>query len=703
MTDSNELQKDRTVCQFILRASVLLVRRREMRRLQMTVLAALVPLILTVSSLAAPDLSSPEKALDSYISLKRKGGTLAEFQPLLSKEYFALVSGLNKAFGSGPDASEAMPPDNRYAKVTIVNKQVAGDRAIFQVKMKYSEQWLKQETEALKQAAEEAKKMGRQRASIPADQPTGGQAVSDATPGEEDESPCQINGEGFVSFLFVKQDGSWRFHKSYATNQPTDFTPLLKAKDFSGGFTFTPHQPSGPEPVLPTVAPDTPLSGLIAGKKWTGLFAYEETFFTDNDHYGLDVVQTEEPDKFKRMDASKLMVNLPKKPGEYKLSSTFNVTFFEPPGNNRTGTQGSMKVQKEGNTYKVNLVAYFDKDNDVRGTFSFTPTNQAKTAINKDVGTEDRPKVTKPDAKTGPISFRGFTINVLRMNGEIISAQIANTDANNEDYYIALDAKGLELVKADGAFHQVTGKVKNQGGKRMLFVTDFQNETTATVAEKPAPANQGKTEVVIKAVSTGNRPKVTKADANSGPISFRGMIKNVKRVSGRAIDAQIENMDANNEQYSIVLDEKGQALVEAEGLVFLVTGKLSMENGVRVLDVTYFQKETEGAKTEKQEKSGSLPSTASIINKTFILDIDGKEAGRLTFGDDLTSGVWVNAYLVKDGRIFLYSPDNRYVTVFEQKGTVWNGKRAPESSMQDGITFQLRPISPSSLNSGETR
>ena len=162
-------------------------------------------------------------------------------------------------------------------------------------------------------------------------------------------------------------------------------------------------------------------------------------------------------------------------------------------------------------------------------------------------------------------------------------------------------------------------------------------------------------------------------------------------------------MDANNEQYSIVLDEKGQALVEAEGLVFLVTGKLSMENGVRVLDVTYFQKETEGAKTEKQDKSGSLPSTASIINKTFILDIDGKEAGRLTFGDDLTSGVWVNAYLVKDGRIFLYSPDNRYVTVFEQKGTVWNGKRAPESSMQDGITFQLRPISPSSLNSGETR
>ena len=339
-----------------------------MTRCEMAVLAVLVPATLIAGTLTVPDLSSPEKALESYMSLKRKGATLAEFERLTSKETFAIVSGLvglASATGSKTDISEGMPPENRYANVTIAKKQVTEDRAVFQVKAKYNEQWLKQE-------GEEAKRMDMPQARIPANRPTGGQAVSDASPGEEVAYPYHINGEGFVSFLFVKQDGSWRFHKSYASNQPSDFTPLLKAKDLSGGFTMT-VKPSSPSPPLPNVAPRQLLAGRHSGKEWRGLFTYHDAFFSNKDHYGVEVLEKKEPDEFKRYRVSKLKVTLPKKPGEYNLSPTLNVTFFEPPGQNRTATEGILKITRDGATYKVELIAHFDQDNDVRGYFTFTP------------------------------------------------------------------------------------------------------------------------------------------------------------------------------------------------------------------------------------------------------------------------------------------------------------------------------------------
>lgn len=164
-----------------------------------------------------------------------------------------------------------------------------------------------------------------------------------------------------------------------------------------------------PSPALPQSVPDQALAGRHSGKDWKGLFAYHSSFFSDDDHYGVDVLEKEEPEKFKRFQLRKLMVTIPKVPGEYKLSPLFNVTFFEPPGNNKAATDGILKIKRNGAMYTVTLIAHFDKDNDVRGYFTFTPPEGGITKgpkhelqLKTSVRTAPQTTVTKPkDDHTG--------------------------------------------------------------------------------------------------------------------------------------------------------------------------------------------------------------------------------------------------------------------------------------------------------------
>ena len=139
---------------------------------------------------------------------------------------------------------------------------------------------------------------------------------------------------------------------------------------------LTPEVESGLS--LSTVVPDQPLAGRHMGKDWRGLYAYHEPFFSKEDCYGVEVVGKEfvgkaETNEFERLGQSSLLVIFPKRPGEYKMSPKFNVTFFEPPGITRTTANGIMKIMREGATYKVELIDPLDIDNDVRGYFRFTP------------------------------------------------------------------------------------------------------------------------------------------------------------------------------------------------------------------------------------------------------------------------------------------------------------------------------------------
>jgi hypothetical protein len=305
---------------------------------------------------------SPKVALDAYIQLQRRGATLGEWQRVVSRESFAIVSALEQATSGQLNLAERMPPEDKYASFTIIKESNTPARAIFQVMVKYKDSWLKQEAHDT-----------RLKNDIPAAQQAGRSLISDAGPGEGAEHPYHLNGDGYVSFLFLKQDGTWRFHKSHASRQPSDFTPLLTTKDLSGGLSVTMQPAIETNPSLPKVAPNQALAGRHSGKDWRGLIAYESTSSTDQDYYGVEVVEKVEPDWVKRFSIPRLLVRIPRNPGEYKLSPTFNVTFFEPPGNNKVATEGFLKVTRDGATFKVELVARSDKDNDVRGSFTYAP------------------------------------------------------------------------------------------------------------------------------------------------------------------------------------------------------------------------------------------------------------------------------------------------------------------------------------------
>lgn len=334
-----------------------------------TQLVAMFSLFMLIAMLAgaddALDLSSPMASLKSYLEMQRKGAQLKEFKSLVSKENFAAVSSMVGAFGEALDPSEMMPPEDKYTKLTIIRKEETADRAFIQLKVKYKELWLKAEQ---KENGTDEISAGRKH----------DETISDASPGEDYHYPLQINGDGYVSFLFLKQEGKWRFHKSYASSQPADFTPLLGEKDLSSRFTAK-KVSAEPAPFKSMstsfqnkVDPKGGLSGTFNGKPWVGKYAYLSMFNKDDkDYYSINVCAQNEPDKYARMGIQSLIVKLPKNVGVYDLTSVFNVTFYTPPNKNVVASEGSMTVAKEGSVYIVKMVARADHDNELSGEFIF--------------------------------------------------------------------------------------------------------------------------------------------------------------------------------------------------------------------------------------------------------------------------------------------------------------------------------------------
>lgn len=73
--------------------------------------------------------------------------------------------------------------------------------------------------------------------------------------------------------------------------------------------------------------------------------------------------------------------------------------------------------------------------------------------------------------------------------------------------------------------------------------------------------------------------------------------------------------------------------------------------------------------------------------------------GILKFHEDGTvTGFWRNTYKIEGEGVTLISPDERYLTTFlpTGNGTMLEGKRSPESSVQDDATFVLKPVTPDS-------
>ena len=116
------------------------------------------------------------------------------------------------------------------------------------------------------------------------------------------------------------------------------------------------------------------ISGKFNGKSWTGKYSYLNMFNDDSEkHYSVEICAEKEDDKYKRMSLQKLDIKLPKEPGVYKFSPTFNTTFYTPPGNNATAMEGSMTIKKKGDVFTVKLTVRKDDENDLSGSFTFNP------------------------------------------------------------------------------------------------------------------------------------------------------------------------------------------------------------------------------------------------------------------------------------------------------------------------------------------
>lgn len=116
------------------------------------------------------------------------------------------------------------------------------------------------------------------------------------------------------------------------------------------------------------------ISGKFNGKPWTGKYAYLNMFNDDNEkHYSVEICAEKEDNKYKRMSLQKLDIKLPKEPGVYKFSPTFNTTFFTPPGSNAIAMKGSMTVEKKGDAFVVKLSVRKDDENNLSGSFTFNP------------------------------------------------------------------------------------------------------------------------------------------------------------------------------------------------------------------------------------------------------------------------------------------------------------------------------------------
>lgn len=118
---------------------------------------------------------------------------------------------------------------------------------------------------------------------------------------------------------------------------------------------------------------DGPLAGQVAGADWTvaGGEATGDGDTVSVDLYGSSYAACDELPP----DEPQLLFSMPTTPGEYKLGlfRGQTITFVPSPGENLIAVQGLLRVDSVTETeVSAGLVADFDGDNSVSGTFTIT-------------------------------------------------------------------------------------------------------------------------------------------------------------------------------------------------------------------------------------------------------------------------------------------------------------------------------------------
>jgi len=120
----------------------------------------------------------------------------------------------------------------------------------------------------------------------------------------------------------------------------------------------------------PFVVSDSNLSGVIGGLDWEFVQGDTDAFFADEEHHAKLYSSSYTACEPFGPSEPKVLVRLPKTPGEYLLGANRSATFFEPPGENTIVMEGRLEVYEVSDTViKAGLHAVFDSLYTVNGRF----------------------------------------------------------------------------------------------------------------------------------------------------------------------------------------------------------------------------------------------------------------------------------------------------------------------------------------------
>ena len=119
---------------------------------------------------------------------------------------------------------------------------------------------------------------------------------------------------------------------------------------------------------------DATLSGVVAGQDWSFVAGHTSAFLSEgeDDFFATLYPSTFTPCGFSEPTGPHIIVAIPKTTGDFQMSLGRNMTFVNG-SNNLVSLDGHVRVDSVTATnVKGGLVASYDSDNEVNGTFDVT-------------------------------------------------------------------------------------------------------------------------------------------------------------------------------------------------------------------------------------------------------------------------------------------------------------------------------------------
>lgn len=116
------------------------------------------------------------------------------------------------------------------------------------------------------------------------------------------------------------------------------------------------------------------LSGYVAGQSWSFVAGHTDSFLSDgeDDFFATLYPSTFTPCGFSEPSGPHIIVSIPKTPGDFEMGFSRNMTFVNG-SNNLVSLDGHIRVDSvTATSVSGGLVATYDLDNEVNGTFDVT-------------------------------------------------------------------------------------------------------------------------------------------------------------------------------------------------------------------------------------------------------------------------------------------------------------------------------------------